>query len=279
MAFLQSLWTVVWKSFAFLLIWGITLALFILPFQARLKQAEIATPHLTRLYFESVSAITVLLAACLMMAFVDRRPFHSLGFGTGHVFRDISLGLTLGLFWLTASVGMARLGGWIAWQRSTPILLPALSLAGIALLLNVITQEVLVRSYIFQTVQSRFGVIAAVSVSALLFAAFHAGAIKGSWLAALNVFGAGILFGVSYALTRNLWLPIAIHFAWNFALGPLLGLSLSGQNPFRVNWQFLTLNGPSLFTGGTFGLEGSLIVTVTTVVAIFSLLLIYRQFA
>lgn len=59
--------------------------------------------------------------------------------------------------------------------------------------------------------------------------------IKNSWLAAVNVFGAGILFGIAYAVSGNLWFPISIHFSWNFALGPLLGLSISGQNPFRVN--------------------------------------------
>lgn len=100
--------------------------------------------------------------------------------------------------------------------------------------------------------------------------------IQGSWLAALNTFEAGILFRVAYVVSRNLWLPIAIHFAWNFMLGPVLGLSVSGQNPFPVTWQLLKMEGPSLLTGGNFGLEGSIIVTVTTAMIIGSLILSRR---
>jgi membrane protease YdiL (CAAX protease family) len=273
----QSLWTVIWKSFAFMLIWGITLAFFIIPFQAKLKQAEQTTPAQARLYFESVSLITMILAAYILVSFVEKRPFYTLGFEKAHILRDISLGTVIGSLWLAASIGILWLGGWISPQKSVPISLPIVMLAGIALFINVITQEIMVRSYIFQTVQTHFGVIAAVIVSSLLFAVFHAGAIKGSWLAALNVFCAGLLFGVAYVVTKNLWLPIAIHFAWNFVVDPVLGLSLGAQNPFRVNWKFLTLNGSSLFTGGAFGLEGSLVVTATTIVAILSLLLLYRQ--
>jgi len=149
-------------------------------------------------------------------------------------------------------------------------------LGGIGLFLNVMTQEILVRSYIFQTIQTYFGAISAVILSAFLFAVFHAGAIRGSWLAILNVFNPGILFGIAYAVSGNLWLPIALHFTWNFVLGPVLGLSLSGQNPFPVDWHFLKLNEVTIFTGGAFGLEGSIIVTITTVIAIIGLILIYR---
>jgi len=277
MSLLQSIWEVTWKSLAFIIVWAIPLALFIVPFQSQLKEAQQTNPPLAQLYLEFTSAIAIVFAAFLLASLIDKRPFASLGFDPRHIFRDVALGIAIGSFWLATSVGILWLGGWALPQQSNPISLSMLILGGIALLINVATQEMLVRSYIFQTIQTHFGVIAAIILSSLLFAAFHAGAIKDSWLAALNVLGAGVLFGVAYAVSRNLWLPIAIHFAWNFALGPVLGLSISGQNPFRVNWQFLKLDGPSLFTGGAFGLEGSIIVTATTIIAIISMLWLYRQ--
>ena len=59
-------------------------------------------------------------------------------------------------------------------------------------------------------------------------------------------------------------MPVGIHFAWNFLLGPTLGLTVSGTSHFGNNWQVFSLTGPAYFTGGSFGFEGGLIVTLTT---------------
>src|SRR3989338_8412707 len=79
-----------------------------------------------------------------------------------------------------------------------------------------------------------------------------------------NVFCAGCLFCMSYRFAGNLWFPIAIHFVWNFLLGSVLGLVVSGQSHLGKGSRILNLDGPALFTGGAFGLEGGLIVTFTT---------------
>jgi hypothetical protein len=100
---------------------------------------------------------------------------------------------------------------------------------------------------------------------------YHLAGFQGAWLPALNVFSAGVLFGVACYLSRNVWLAVAIHFAWNFMLGPVLGLSVSGQD-LANRWRIITVAGPELFTGGRFGIEGSLVVTVVTILAIVALL-------
>jgi len=96
-------------------------------------------------------------------------------------------------------------------------------------------------------------------------------------LPAVNVFAAGVLFAVAYHVTGNLWLPTAIHFMWNYLLGPVLGLVVSGQTHLRAGWQLFTVQGPSLFTGGAFGLEGGIVTTLTTVCGTLVLLLIFRR--
>jgi len=40
----------------------------------------------------------------------------------------------------------------------------------------------------------------------------------------------GITFGLTYTLTKSLWLPIGIHFGWNFTQGALFGSAVSGYN-------------------------------------------------
>lgn len=139
------------------------------------------------------------------------------------------------------------------------------------MLVNTLTQEVLVRGYIQQTIESQYGVVLAVIVSAFIFMLLHLGAIKGAPLPAINLFAAGILLGVAYAITNNLWLPIALHFGWNFLQGPVLGLTVSGQS-VDSGWRVFKLAGSNLFTGGAFGMEGGLVATATTVLGIAALL-------
>jgi hypothetical protein len=98
----------------------------------------------------------------------------------------------------------------------------------------------------------------------------------GALLPAVNVFVAGILFAMAYYITGNLWLPIAIHFTWNLLLGPVLGLTVSGQNQLNSGWQILSIHGPNLWTGGTFGIEGGLMVTIITVIILSSITILFK---
>jgi hypothetical protein len=85
------------------------------------------------------------------------------------------------------------------------------------------------------------------------------------------------VFCIAYRYAGNLWFPIAIHFAWNFLLGTVLGLVVSGQSHLGGGWKMLNLYGPALFTGGAFGLEGGLIVTFTTITGIIAMLILVHQ--
>src|SRR5262249_15571602 len=66
----------------------------------------------------------------------------------------------------------------------------------------------------------------------------------------------GILLAAAYFATRTLWLPIGLHFGWNFAEDFVFGARISGHaaRPAIVEG---TLTGSSLWTGGAYGLESS----------------------
>jgi len=274
---LLPIWTIIWKSLLFFLLWGILSALFIIPFTDQLKQFEKVYPLQAQLYFDVAGALAVLVAAWIMARFIDRRPFITLGFVPNHMVRDSLLGVSIGAVWLGLSVFAVWMMGWVSLRPSFTISWSILVWVMIALIFNTLTQEVLVRSYIYQTIQSQTNFIWAIVVSAVLFMALHAGVYEGAWLPAVNVFTAGVLFGVAYHLTGNLWLPIAIHFTWNFLLGPVLGLTVSGQNQLNSGWQVFAVQGPALLTGGSFGLEGGLVVTLTTVIGAVVMFLLFRR--
>ena len=271
---LQHIWLILWKSLLFILLWGIFQAVFIVPLSSRLKVMEVTYPIVIKIYYDFTSAITVCLAVWIMTRFFDKRSFASSGFARKNAFRDLGLGVTVGILWLALSVGIAWSAGFASMQAAS-LSYPWLLGIGFSVFFNAFAQEVLLRSYLYQTIRSRSNPAWAIILTSVLFSVLHLGAFKGAWLPALNVFGAGVLFALAYQFTGSVWMPTGIHFAWNYFIGPVLGLN--GQDPWSTNWHFVLLRGPELWIGGTFGIEGGLIVTATIFITIGVLLSLYRK--
>ena len=107
---------------------------------------------------------------------------------------------------------------------------------------------------------SSFNKYVALVLSSLLFAILHIFNPNTSAIGMINLFLAGILLGVSYIYTKNLWFPVALHFSWNFFQGPVFGFHVSG-----LDMNAIIIQKPQeeqLFSGGTFGFEGSILATV-----------------
>jgi uncharacterized protein len=274
---LARTWTIFWKSGLFFILWGTLLAPLIVPFSARFKLIQQTHPLQIRIFVEGSGAMTILAAAWIMVHFIDRRSFKTLGFSTDYWIRDLLLGFCVGASWLAISVTILWLAHCVQAQPDVVMSGSFLAWTGAALIVNTVTQEVLARSYILQTIRSQTNATISVLATAVLFMAYHAGTYDGSWLPPLNVFLAGVVFGMAYQLTGNLWLPIGIHFIWNFLIGPVLGLTISGNSQDYSRWHLLTIQGPASLTGGVFGLEGGLVVTLTTLLSIGVLLICFRS--
>jgi len=115
----------------------------------------------------------------------------------------------------------------------------------------------------------------ALLLSALGFAIFHFSGPGLTPLAFANLFLAGILLGVNYIYTRNLWFSFFLHLSWNFFLGPILGSHVSGLN--MPTLLVTEIKGDWLVTGGDFGIEGSVINTAISLIAILVLALAFER--
>ena len=257
------------------MLWGFLAApLFLLgtgPFKPWLQ----AHAFCARLFPDTVVFITLLAATGLMLRFIDHRPFRVLGFATALFGRHFALGFATGTLWLIGSLAVAWGAGWISPQLTTGFPLASVAIAAVGLILNVVCQQLLLCGYIFQLIRSYAGFGAALLGSTVLFCAYHAAAFHGAWLPAFNVALAAMVFCLARQIADNLWFPIGIHSAWNYLLGPVLGLTVSGHD-LGSDWQPLQVTGPTLVTGGNFGFEGSLIVTVTTALLVVMLALYLR---
>lgn len=120
-----------------------------------------------------------------------------------------------------------------------------------------VMEELLFRAVLFRIVQERWGTLTSLLVNVLVFAAAHMPNEHVTALAILNTGVAGLGLCAGWLLTRSLWLPAGMHFAWNYLFDGVLGVPVSGH-PAR-GWLQVQLSGPDWLSGGAYGVEGSLV--------------------
>jgi membrane protease YdiL (CAAX protease family) len=122
-------------------------------------------------------------------------------------------------------------------------------------------EELFFRGILFRWIEEMSGSWMALVITAVLFGFAHALNPNATFFSSTAIaVEAGILLGGAYMLTRNLWLPIGLHAAWNFTQGYLFGIPVSGVAEKGLVTS--RLSGPELVTGGGFGLEASVIALV-----------------
>ncbi len=132
-------------------------------------------------------------------------------------------------------------------------------------------EEIIFRGYAFQRLVEAAGPVAAVAILSISFGLVHLSNPSHTWLSTLNTILIGIPFAVAYLRTRSLWLPIGMHFSWNFVQGYGLGLPVSGIL-FSNSLLKADVHGLTGLTGGNYGPEGSWITTGIILVATIYLL-------
>jgi uncharacterized protein len=120
------------------------------------------------------------------------------------------------------------------------------------------TAEILFLGIIFRITEEKLGSWLALILFAIIFGALHFFTPNGNLVASFAIaMHAGFLLGAAYIYSRNLWFPIAIHFAWDFAQTRIFGATVNGS---IMDKSLLTtrIEGSRIITGGYFGPHGSL---------------------
>jgi hypothetical protein len=146
---------------------------------------------------------------------------------------------------------------------------PSLLLVSIVLLFGAVGEEMLFRGYGFQVLVKAIGPFATILPMGVLFGLAHTQNLHFTWLALFNTVLWGIVLGYAFMVSGDLWLPVGLHFGWNWVL-PLLGANLSGftmgVTGYVLHWKI----GES-WSGGEYGPEGGWLTTVVVVALFFYL--------
>jgi membrane protease YdiL (CAAX protease family) len=127
----------------------------------------------------------------------------------------------------------------------------------VLLLFGAAGEEMLFRGYGFQVLLRALGAWTTILPVGVIFALLHAGNPHATWPGLANTAGFGILFGYAFLRSRDLWLPIGLHFGWNFTL-PLLAVNVSGLT-MRLTGLRMEWSAGSLWSGGAYGPEASIL--------------------
>ena len=199
---------------------------------------------------------------------IEKRSLASVGFRkSGWLVRYLK-GYAIG----TAMLLLCALILWLmgdldfAFAESIPVLYILAFFVGF--LIQGMSEEVLVRGYFMVSLGNRCHMAIAVGISSVAFSLLHLANPCISLRALLNLALFGVFMAVYILRTDDLWGACAIHSAWNFAQGNLVGIRVSGMAQPPTVAIMHPLGEQKLFHGGSFGLEGGLIVTLVTLTAI-----------
>jgi hypothetical protein len=138
--------------------------------------------------------------------------------------------------------------------------LPGFFFVSVLLLFGSAGEELLFRGFGFQVLLRAWGGWKTILPVGILFAELHAANPNATWLGLANTAGFGMLFGYAFLRSHDIWLPIGLHFGWNFTL-PLFGVNVSGLT-IRLTGFTMRWSAGTLWSGGEYGPEASILTSV-----------------
>ncbi len=224
----------------------------------------------------SVTLVAAVLAGWILLHWADKRSIGALGFTWPPKVRtELLAGFAIGGGGLAAgavvlaAIGLLRYesepGTTSSYITSLAVPLGFFAVAGAA-------EEALFRGYPFQVLVRAIGALPATILASALFAIAHRLNPGVSGIALINIFLAGILLSFAYLRTRSLWFATAVHLGWNWTMGVLFDLPVSGLRLFDTPYYDSVVHGPVSVTGGSFGPEGGFIAAFSFVLMGFAVL-------
>ncbi|MET3851284.1 type II CAAX endopeptidase family protein [Paenibacillus sp. OAE614] len=243
----------------FPIVWMIAGTIGIILIDTLFRQLTERLEGVVPLIFTLVMGILAMLVYKLTLTYLARRSTPEIS--RRHAGIETVLGVLTGAIFITASAFIIiALGGysfqWAGSGNTGFVLISTIETA----LGAAIVEELIFRGLLFQAIDQLGGKALALAVTSLFFGAAHLGNAGATlWSAFAIVLEAGVLLGAAFLWRRNLWFTIGLHFAWN-AMEGLLGISVSGHS--AAGLFTVKVNGAALLTGGEFGLEGSIVPVV-----------------
>jgi CAAX protease family protein len=215
---------------------------------------------------------SVIFLIFLWVRFFEGRRIFTLGFTKREAIKKYLSGFGIGILMNTIVVGiMAILGSIeIAEESSSIIGINAMGIVIIFLFGFIVqgtAEETLSRGWMLQVIGSRYKPWIGVVISTIFFAFVHLGNSGVNPASVINLILVSLLLILFVMNDGSLWFACAWHSSWNWVMGNVYGLSVSGSGE-KVSIFDLNTTGNEIISGGGFGPEGSLVTTFVLLLGI-----------
>ena len=220
---------------------------------------------LAMLYLTVLATVT----ACFYCVKIEKRSLATMGYTREKCLKKYITGYGVGALIISAICMLCKANGTLVvdtGKKNIPLLLLYILAWG----LQGLSEETLCRGWLLSSISVHHNNSIAVLVSALMFALLHIANAGVTLIAFLNLFLFGVFAGIYYLKSKSIWGIAAVHSAWNCFQGTVFGINVSGMNPGSTI--FSSQSQDTLFSGGAFGLEGGIFVTIFLVIGIILLL-------
>ena len=203
------------------------------------------------------------LATWGFLRFLDRAGWRTLRMVRQHWTVSTLSGAALGALAIGLLAALFGIAGWAQFHSGWT--LNGLATNAIVLWPAALAEEIAFRGYLLALLARWRGWWLGAVGSSILFSLAHLLNPSLNFIALVNIVLAGLAFALALRLSGSLWLPTTFHFMWNYLLGPVFGLPVSGLTEFSAG-AVARVSGPPLWTGGAFGPEGGLAATLALIV-------------
>ena len=210
---------------------------------------------------KGLSILIFFLLYRLYTGYVEKREAFELGtrcclleLGAGFL---ISLGLVGSMVLLLTALGYYR----VDQMSSGKIIWDGLFFFGMGAFVQVLAFRVI----LFRLLEELLGSWAVLALVAAIFGFAHIGNQNATVWSTVAIIISDILLIAAFMFTRRIWLTWGIHWGWNFFQDGIFGMPNSGITELP-SWIQPVIHGPEWVTGGSFGIEASVITVALSVV-------------
>jgi uncharacterized protein len=277
-----------WKVLIFfLLVALIVVCLYLLARMQGELNPKVPIPARVVVPLQFIEALAVLIATAIMAKWIDRKPWGYFGMPLGNAFRSsFWIGAAIGLGALALQLEIMHMAGWFDFG-SVNLHGGAIVKYGVIwavmFFFTGVTEEGALRGYVQRVTTDGLSRLAgnwsfwvSAVIFSLMFGAGHLGNPGENKFGIFTVFVDGITMCFSLWRTGDLWFAIGNHAAWDWGQSFLFGTPDSGVY-FQHALMSASFHGPRLFTGGTDGPEGSVLVLFSEALIALSIAVIYRR--
>lgn len=217
----------------------------------------------------------IYLLSFLYVKCIDKRSIKSMGFIKKGAIKNYIAGLISGsvlflaVYLLNLTMGSFTFKG-LSGNASLSIIFAFLFFA-----FQAMAEEVLYRGLLQISASRKTNNVLGILLSAAFFSIAHINNPGTDFIALVNIFLYGIFLSVLFLKSDSIFLVSGAHTAWNFTMGNIFGVNVSGLDMESTLFRSEIVPGKELLSGGNFGIEGGLIFTaVISAVIAFTVILL-----